>query len=126
MFFHFNCSIRLILSKITLLILPISFLVRLISLVVTAQKMKFSIKDFFSKWDQIRRKHFLNKSLMENIIFCAVCWANLETLFMIFECEKKKKLLSSLTFSRFKTSLFIRIYFPFLFILSLILVFAFL
>ena len=24
--------------------------------VITAQKMKFSIKDFFSKYDQIRRK----------------------------------------------------------------------
>ena len=43
----------------------------------TAQKMKFSIKDFFSKRDQIRRKlriwsHLLNKSLMENFIFCSV------------------------------------------------------
>ena len=43
----------------------------------TAQKMKFSIKDFFSKCDQIRRKlqiwsHLLKKSLMENFIFCAV------------------------------------------------------
>ena len=42
----------------------------------TAQKMKFSIKDFFSKCDQIRRKlriwpHLLKKSLMENFIFCA-------------------------------------------------------
>ena len=38
-------------------------------------KMKFSIKDFFSKCDQIRRKphkNFLKKSLMENFIFCAV------------------------------------------------------
>ena len=39
--------------------------------------MKFSIKDFFSKCDQIRRKlqiwlHLLRKSLMENFIFCAV------------------------------------------------------
>ena len=33
----------------------------------TAQKMKFSIKDFFSKCDQIRR--FLKKSSMENSIF---------------------------------------------------------
>ena len=45
--------------------------------IVTAQKMKFSIKDFFSKCDQIRRKlriwsHLLKKSLMENFIFCAV------------------------------------------------------
>ena len=43
----------------------------------TAQKMKISIKDFFSKCDQIRRKlriwsHVLKKSLMENFIFCAV------------------------------------------------------
>ena len=37
---------------------------------ITAQKMKFSIKDFFNKCDQIRRKlriwsHLLKKSLME-------------------------------------------------------------
>ena len=43
----------------------------------TAQKMKFSIKDIFSKRDQIRWKlriwsHLLNKSIMENFIFCAV------------------------------------------------------
>ena len=43
----------------------------------TAQKMKFSIKEFFSKCDQIRRKlwiwsYLLKKSLMENFIFCAV------------------------------------------------------
>ena len=43
----------------------------------TAQKMKFSIKDFFSKYDQIRKKlrvwsHLRQKSLMENFIFCAV------------------------------------------------------
>ena len=40
-------------------------------------KMKFSIKDFSSKYDQIRRKlqiwsHLLKKSLMENFIACAV------------------------------------------------------
>ena len=39
--------------------------------------MKFSIKDFFSKCDLIRRKlliwsHLLKRSLMENFIFCAV------------------------------------------------------
>ena len=42
----------------------------------TAQKMKFSIQDFFSKCDQIRGKlriwsHLLKKSLMEDFIFCA-------------------------------------------------------
>ena len=47
------------------------------SLDITTQKMKFSIKDFFSKCDQIRRKlpiwsYLLKKCLMENFIFCAV------------------------------------------------------
>ena len=37
-----------------------------------AQKKKFSIKDVFSKCDQIRRSHFLKKSLMENFIFYAM------------------------------------------------------
>ena len=46
----------------------------------TAQKMKFSIKDFFSKSDQIRSflriwSHVLKKSLMENFIFFAACVA---------------------------------------------------
>ena len=48
-----------------------------LSRAITAQIMKFSIKDFFSKCDQIRRilriwLHLLKKSLMENFIFCAV------------------------------------------------------
>ena len=43
---------------------------------ITEQKMKFSIKDIFSKCDQIRSKpriwsHLLKKSLTENFIFCA-------------------------------------------------------
>ena len=43
----------------------------------TAQKMKFSIKDFFREYGQICRKlwiwsHLLKKSLMENLSFCAV------------------------------------------------------
>ena len=43
----------------------------------TTQKMRFSIKDSFSKCDQIRKKlwiwsHLLKKSLMGNFIFCAV------------------------------------------------------
>ena len=42
-----------------------------------AQKIKFSIKDFFSKCDQIRSflciwSHLLKKSLIGNFIFCAV------------------------------------------------------
>ena len=51
--------------------------------VQTAQKMKFFIKDFFSKCDQIRRKlriwsHLLEKTLMKNFIFCAVLVVVLE------------------------------------------------
>ena len=49
----------------------------LVEPIATAQKMKFSIGDFFSKCDQIRKKlriwsHLLKKSLMENFIFCEV------------------------------------------------------
>ena len=40
----------------------------------TVQKMKFSIKNFFSKRDQ---RNLLKKSLMEKFIFCAV---GLETI----------------------------------------------
>ena len=45
---------------------------------ITEQKLMFSIKDFFSKSDQIRSSlqtwlHLLKKSLMENFIFCVVC-----------------------------------------------------
>ena len=40
-------------------------------------KLKFSIKDFFSKCDQIHSflrvwSHLMKKSLMENFIFCTV------------------------------------------------------
>ena len=66
----------------------------------TVQKMKFSIKDFFIKYDQIRSKlriwsHLLKKSLMENFIFCAVIaksirwqyrkwsWQNLSRIFIL-------------------------------------------
>ena len=43
----------------------------------SVQKMKFPIKDFFSKCEQIRRKlriwsHLLKKSWMKNFIFCVV------------------------------------------------------
>ena len=43
----------------------------------TAQKIMFSIKDFFNKCDRIRNflriwSHLLKKSTTENFIFCAV------------------------------------------------------
>ena len=49
----------------------------IISEISTAQKMEFSIKDFFSKCNQIRSflriwSHLLKKSLMKNFILCAV------------------------------------------------------
>ena len=49
----------------------------------TAQKMKFSIKYFLSKCDRIRSKlrlwsHLLKKALMENFIFCAVYFGQVE------------------------------------------------
>ena len=45
--------------------------------ILTTQKMKFSINDFFSKCDQIHSflqiwSHLLKNSLMENFIFYAV------------------------------------------------------
>ena len=50
---------------------------------ITAQKMKFSIKDFFSKCNQVRSflriwSHLLLKSLIENFIFVQ-CIANYNT-----------------------------------------------
>ena len=44
-------------------------------------KMKFPIKDIFSKFDQVHSflriwSHLLKKSLMENIIFCTVYLSN--------------------------------------------------
>ena len=45
--------------------------------------MKFSIKNFFSKWDEIRKNlriwsHLLKKSFMENFIFCAVLQSDIK------------------------------------------------
>ena len=50
---------------------------------ITGQKVKLSIKDFFKKCDQIRKKmriwsHLLKKSLMGNFINCAV--------YIIYKC----------------------------------------
>ena len=61
----------------------------------TTQKAKFSIKNFFSKCDQIRWKvriwsHLLKKSLMENFIFCTVKYENYED-FRVPLTRKSKK-----------------------------------
>ena len=55
----------------------IQFELLTVTSILALQKMKFSIKDFSSKCEQVLRKlriwsHLLKKSLMENFIFCAV------------------------------------------------------
>ena len=63
----------------------------------TAQKMKFFIKDFFSKCNQSCRKlqiwsHLLEKSLMEDFIFCAVFQGTInierKTIFSFSKCPE--------------------------------------
>ena len=57
------------------------------------KKMKFSITDFFSKFDQTCRKlricsHLLRKSVMENFSFCVLCrWYWTRTLVNITFCH---------------------------------------
>ena len=55
--------------------------------------MKFFINEIFSKCDQISNilwtwLHLLKKSLMENLIFCAVIWAEAE-LYIITKPKHK-------------------------------------
>ena len=66
------------------------------------KKMKFSIKDFFIKCDQIHRKllwsHLLKKSLMENFIFCAVyvdLWALCKLVCTMIDSTRFFRALSS-------------------------------
>ena len=54
----------------------------LVKCIHCTQKMKFFIKNFFSKCDQIRSflriwSHLLKKSFMENFMFCAVIFARI-------------------------------------------------
>ena len=68
-YYYYHCYNLLI--KFSLIVLSSLLLFSL------QKKMKFSIKDFFSKCDQIHRKlriwsHLLKKSLMEKFIFFAV------------------------------------------------------
>ena len=65
----------LLINLLTCNILKIVFYELMV--IVTTQKMKFSVKDFFSECDQIRSflwiwSHLLKKSLIENFIFCAL------------------------------------------------------
>ena len=50
---------------------------------VTGQKIKFSVKDFFIKCDQIHKKpliwsHLLKKSLIDNFIFLCIVLEEIE------------------------------------------------
>ena len=75
-----------------------------VTLTTTTEKMKFPIKDFFSKCDQIRKKlrswlHLLKESLTENFIFSGVYPAAIlpvqspiVTLKTLEEYEKRSKL----------------------------------
>ena len=68
----------------------------------TAQKMKFSIKHFFSKCDQIRRKlriwsHLLKKFLMENFIFCAAPMETFPSIEYMNKTIKAKTFLHTVT-----------------------------
>ena len=76
--------------------------------IIHITKMKSSIKDFFSKYDQMRRKlqiwsPLLEKSLFENFIFCAAIMQlgthhssrNSSSIFLeIRFCELDKKVIS--------------------------------
>ena len=60
-----------------------------------AHKMKFFIKDFFSKYDQIRSflriwSYLLKKSLMENFIFCTKSGLNLLVTLTIWHPLQKR------------------------------------
>ena len=63
--------------------------------VFTAQKIKFSIKKFFSKCEQIRSllgiwSHLLKKSLMGNFIFCAMIRSIYSFLWPAAQDEKEE------------------------------------
>ena len=63
----------------------------------TAQKMKFSINDFFSQCDQMHSflriwSHLLKKSWMEDFIFCAVLGPKSKSFFICEPTEINHKL----------------------------------
>ena len=71
--------------------------------------MKFSIKDFFSKCDQIRSflriwSHLLKKSLMENVVFCAVDGITLSSYVEGYVKLKKNSSLNFISLVSFQLS----------------------
>ena len=77
-YFYCNFNSILILPSASTLVVSLSLTIyTLLKIANNAQKMMFSIKDFFCKCDQTRSllriwSHLLKKSLMENFFFCAV------------------------------------------------------
>ena len=69
----------------------------------TAQKMKFSMTDFFSKCDQIRSflriwSHLLKKLVMENFIFYTLLFqSNVVTQNMMFLIKSVVALVNTMT-----------------------------
>ena len=56
--------------------------------------MKFSIKDFFSKCDQIQSflrmwSHLLKESLMENFIFSAVTYFQIASIYIYMTTQNR-------------------------------------
>ena len=74
--FHFNCKEKKLGNCVQGLKKPHAYILKLpyLQKSFTTQKMKFSINNFFSEYDQICRKlqiwsHLLKKSLTENSFF---------------------------------------------------------
>ena len=80
--------------------------------------MKISVKNFFSKCDQIRKKlriwsHLLKKSLMENFIFCAVLQLVYENLFHCWVIKYVAKTNNTMPKANYKGSrMMCEIFFP--------------
>ena len=100
-------------SRSLIWFLVLGFRKRYLKLNYTAKKIKISIKDSFTKCDQIRNflrvwSHSLEKSLMENFIFCAVFVMHFFKLKLIFPFQiprlnlKYKKLTFWDTLHQFK------------------------
>ena len=70
---------------------------------VTAQKMKFSIKDFFSKCDQIRMETVDLVKFTEEILngklrfLCSVCQTHLEAFIQRVTSRNESKMISWLS-----------------------------
>ena len=73
----------------------------------TAQKIKFPIKDFYSKCDQtVVWSHLLKKSLLENFMFCAVLTADQSCSGWDWWCNKRSRKICPSVFEVFLVRIF--------------------